>query len=68
LDPVLDRQRLALREEDPVEAALAKVLEGAAAAGRWDVVSQLARELEARRLASCGAIDLAGERAKRRAR
>jgi hypothetical protein len=34
-----------------VEAALAKALEGAAAAGRWDVVSQLARELEARRLA-----------------
>jgi integrase len=35
---------------DPVEAALAKALEGATAAGRWDVVAQLARELEARRL------------------
>jgi hypothetical protein len=34
-----------------VEAALAKALEGAAAAGRFDVVAQLARELEARRLA-----------------
>ena len=33
---------------DPLESALA----AAAAAGRWDVVSQLARELEARRLAS----------------
>jgi hypothetical protein len=34
-----------------VEAALAKAIEGATAAGRWEVVSQLARELEARRLA-----------------
>jgi hypothetical protein len=36
---------------DHVESALAKALEGATAAGRWDVVAQLARELEARRLA-----------------
>jgi hypothetical protein len=34
-----------------VEAALAVALERASAAGRWDVVAQLARELEARRLA-----------------
>ena len=34
-----------------VEIALARALEGAAAAGRFDVVAQLARELEARRLA-----------------
>jgi hypothetical protein len=34
-----------------VEAALARSLEAAAAAGRFDVVAQLARELEARRLA-----------------
>jgi hypothetical protein len=39
---------------DDVEAALAKALEQAAAAGRFDVVSQLARELEARRLALAG--------------
>src|SRR5262245_23032178 len=32
---------------DPVEIALAKALEGAAAAGRWDLVAQLTRELEA---------------------
>lgn len=32
-----------------MEAALARAIEGAAAAGRWDVVGQLARELEARR-------------------
>lgn len=36
---------------DPVEVALAKALEGAAAACKWDVVTHLARELEARRLA-----------------
>jgi hypothetical protein len=45
--------------------ALAKALEGTTAAGRWDVVAQLAKEREVRRLASAGAIDLAGERAKR---
>jgi hypothetical protein len=27
-------------------------------AGRWDIVAQLARELEARRLAVAGAVDL----------
>jgi hypothetical protein len=36
---------------DDVENALAKALGEAAAAGRFDVVAQLARELEARRLA-----------------
>jgi hypothetical protein len=36
---------------DPVEAALARALDCAAQAGRFDVVAQLARELEARRLA-----------------
>lgn len=39
---------------DAVETALAKGLEGATAAGRWDVVAQLARELEARRAARSG--------------
>lgn len=38
------------REFDPVEAALAKALERASAAGEWAVVATLARELEARRL------------------
>jgi hypothetical protein len=37
---------------DGVESALALALTEAAKAGRFDVVSQLARELEARRLAS----------------
>jgi len=34
---------------DAVDIALAKALEAATAAQRWDVVMQLARELEARR-------------------
>lgn len=37
-----------------VESALARAIEGAVAAGRWDVVMQLARELEARRLVAVG--------------
>ena len=37
--------------DDAVEVALAAALTKAAAAGRFDVVAQLARELEARRLA-----------------
>ena len=37
-----------------LEAALAEALTLAAAAGRFDVVAQLARELEARRLARAG--------------
>ena len=36
--------------EDGVEAALARALDRASEAGRFDVVAQLARELEARRL------------------
>jgi hypothetical protein len=40
--------------QDPVEGALAKAIEGAAAAGRFDVVAQLVKELEARRLARIG--------------
>jgi hypothetical protein len=37
---------------DPVEVALAEALSNASDAGKWDVVAQLARELEARRKAS----------------
>lgn len=40
------------------EGELAHALAAAAAAGRWDVVSQLARELEARRLGASGVADL----------
>jgi len=35
-----------------IDVALAIALERASAAGRWDVVGQLAKELEARRLAT----------------
>jgi hypothetical protein len=36
---------------DAVESALAEAIRQATSAGKWDVVLQLARELEARRLA-----------------
>ena len=54
---------------DPVEAALSTALTEAAAAGRFDVVAQLAREIEARRLAAAGnvvALARRGDRAGRR--
>jgi hypothetical protein len=43
-----------LGRSDEVETALAKALAQAATAGRFDVVAQLAKELEARRLAGMG--------------
>jgi hypothetical protein len=46
------------RVVDPVEAALTKALEGATAAGEWSTVAQLARELEARRIARVGVVKL----------
>jgi hypothetical protein len=54
LDLRLDLVRSAPAAVDAVEAALATALERATAAGRFDVVAQLARELEARRLARMG--------------
>ena len=57
-------------EEPPgalsVEAALARALVGATEAGRWDVVAQIARGLEARRLAGSNVVAIA--RPKRHAR
>jgi hypothetical protein len=51
LDRSLDhRDEPPERAADLVEAALATALDRASAAGRYDVVIQLARELEARRL------------------
>jgi len=52
-------------EPDAVEQALAAALVGATAAGQWEVVARLAAELEARRKARSGTVDLAIERAKR---
>ena len=51
----------------PVEAALARALDAAAVAGRFDVVAQLAEELRARRLAAAGnVLELAADRRRRR--
>jgi hypothetical protein len=51
-----------------VDGALARALEAAAAAGRFDVVAQLARELEARRLAeSANVVALSAARPRTRA-
>jgi hypothetical protein len=50
-------------KESTVEDALARAIEGAVSAGRWDVVAQLAKELEARRLAAVGVMHLTDERA-----
>jgi hypothetical protein len=50
-----------------VEAALAKALEQAAAAGRFDIVALLAGELQARRLARAGVVALNAKRSQRRA-
>jgi hypothetical protein len=48
-----------------VEDALAGAIGEASTAGRWDVVAQLARELEARRLTAAGVPSLEDKRAKR---
>jgi len=50
---------------DPVELALARALEGATAAREWSTVAQLARELEARRLARAEIVDLGAARRRR---
>lgn len=54
---------------DPVEAALAKAVELAAAAGEWSAVAELGRELAARRLArqapGVATLDAARERRRR---
>jgi len=49
-----------------VEDSLVGAVGEAARAGRWDVVAQLARELEARRLASSGVVALDERRTKPR--
>jgi len=53
-------------DADSVEVALATALDRASAAGEWGAVAQLARELEARRLAAkASVVDLGAERKKR---
>jgi hypothetical protein len=59
------RERVAFGPSDlaapTVEDALARALERASAAGRWDIVAQLGRELEARRLRAAGEGSLVDE-------
>lgn len=52
-------------QPDAVEVALADAITKAAAAGAFDVLPKLVAELEARRKARSGTVDLASERAKR---
>jgi hypothetical protein len=49
-----------------IEEALVGVIAQAAAAGRWDVVAMLARELEARRLGQSGIVSFGGPDRSRR--
>ena len=48
-----------------MEAALATALERASADGQWDVVVTIARELQARRDARAGVVDLEAARKRR---
>jgi hypothetical protein len=52
-------------EADPVEAALALALTEAAKAARFDVVAQLAQELESRRLLTTNVVRLSRARSPR---
>lgn len=45
-----------------VEDALARAIAEASVVGRWDIVAQLARELEARRLSAAGVRSLLDKR------
>jgi hypothetical protein len=51
--PIADHSKH-LANGEPIEAALASALAAAAAAGRFDVVARLVREIEARRLTRAG--------------
>jgi hypothetical protein len=48
-----------------VEDALGRAIAQASVVGRWDIVAQLARELEARRLAAAGVRSLVDKRGRR---
>jgi hypothetical protein len=51
--------------QSTIEDALAVALSEASRAARWDIVAQLARELEARRLSHAGVTTLEAHRARR---
>jgi hypothetical protein len=65
LDRVLDHGDPVQAETVDVEAALAKAIGEAAAAGRFDVVALLAGELQARRLARVGVATLDAKKRQR---
>jgi hypothetical protein len=48
-----------------VEDALARAIAQASVVGRWDIVAQLARELEARRLSAAGVRSLGDQLGRR---
>jgi hypothetical protein len=52
-------------ESDPVELAMATALERASAAGQWTAVEVLAREIEARRKARAGVVQIEAGRRRR---
>jgi hypothetical protein len=53
---------------DPVEAAISHALYCSAEAGRFDLVAQLARELEARRLSRAGNVVALDAKGRQRGR
>lgn len=65
---VYGAMRGAMGSSDMVETALCRALEAAASAGRFDVVAQLAKELEARRLASAPNVERLDDARARRPR
>jgi hypothetical protein len=65
LDRVLDYAAPVHHEGEDVEAALVKAIGEASAAGRFDVVALLAGELQARRRAREGVVDLDAKRRER---
>jgi hypothetical protein len=50
---------------DRVELGLVRLMNRAADAGEWDLVRELAAQLEARRKAPTGIVDLGAERSRR---
>jgi hypothetical protein len=64
-DDCSDDSTGALGLTDAVEAALTFALTEATKVGKWDVVAQLARELEARRLARSNVVQVDARRARR---
>jgi hypothetical protein len=59
------KRREVSASRDVVESALARAIERATAAGRWDVVAHLAKELEARRPHQTGKVVHLTKRAAR---